>query len=155
VWRILQRVDLSRLPAYQRYQWTDRKRKRYEKPRPGHALQFDVTFIAPLSPESRKKYYQFTAIDDCTRIRVLRIYDQLNQKTAIQFADYLLDKLPFRVEAIQTDTVQSSSRRSTGHLMDRDIRHIYIKPATPRLNGKSNGPTGSTLRSYTASSRAS
>jgi transposase len=113
VWRILKRVSLSRLPASQRYQRTDRKWKRYEKPQPGHAVQVDVKFIAPLSPESRKKYYQFTAIDDCTRIRVLRIYDQLNQKTAIQFTDYLLDKLPFRVEAIQTD-IQSSSRRSTG-----------------------------------------
>ena len=51
----------------------------------------------------RKKHYQFTAIDDCTRLRVLRIYDRLNQKTAIQFADFLLDKFPFRVEAIQTD----------------------------------------------------
>jgi hypothetical protein len=90
VWRILQRVDLSRLPAYQR---ADRKWKRYEKPRPGHTVQVDVKFIAPLSSSSRKKYYQFTAIDDCTRIRVLRIY-RLNQKTAIQFADYLLDKFP-------------------------------------------------------------
>jgi hypothetical protein len=34
---------------------------------------------------------------------VLRIYDRLNQKTAIQFADFLLDKFPFRVEVIQTD----------------------------------------------------
>ena len=42
------------------------------------------------------KYYQFTAIDDCTRLRVLRIYDRLNQKTAIAFADFLLDKFPFR-----------------------------------------------------------
>jgi hypothetical protein len=50
-----------------------RKWKRYEKPRPGHAVQVDVKFIAPLSPTSRKKYYQFTAIDDCTRIRVLRM----------------------------------------------------------------------------------
>jgi transposase InsO family protein len=117
-----------RLPAYQRYQHHDRKWKRYEKPKPGHAVQVDVKFIAPLSSSSRKKYYQFTAIDDCTRIRVLRIYDQLNQETAIQFADFVLDKLPFRVEAIQTDF--------HWHLADRGIRHIYIKPATPRLNGK-------------------
>jgi len=46
-----------------------------------------VKFIASLSSSSAKKYYQFTAIDDCTRLRVLRIYDRLNQKTAIQFAD--------------------------------------------------------------------
>ena len=136
VWRILQRVDLSRLPAYQRYKRADRKWKRYEKPRPGHAVQVDVKFIAPLSSSSRKKYYQFTAIDDCTRIRVLRIDDQLNQKTAIQFADYVLDKLPFRVEAIQTDNGSEFQTAFHWHLADRGIRHIYIKPATPRLNGK-------------------
>jgi hypothetical protein len=38
----------------------------------------------------RGKYYQFTAIDDCTRLRVLRIYPQCNQNTAIQFVDYVL-----------------------------------------------------------------
>jgi hypothetical protein len=65
---------------------------------PGHAVQVDVKFIAPLASSGRKKYYQFTAIDDCTRLRVLRIYDRLNQKTAIQFADFLLGKFPFRVE---------------------------------------------------------
>jgi hypothetical protein len=72
-WRILKQVVLSRLPAYQRYQRHDRKWKRYEKPKPGHAVQVDVKFIAPLSSSSSKKYYQFTAIDDCTRIRVLRL----------------------------------------------------------------------------------
>jgi len=95
-----------------------------------------VKFIAPLSSSSRKKYYQFTAIDDCTRLRVLRIYDRLNQKTAIQFADFLLDKFPFRVEAIQTDNGSEFQSAFHWHLLDRGIRHIYIKPATPRLNGK-------------------
>ena len=102
VWRILKRLDLNRLPASQRYKRHDRKWKRYEKPMPGRAVQVDVKFIAPLASGSRKRYYQFTAIDDCTRLRVLRIYDRLNQKTAIQFADFLLDKFPFRVEVIQS-----------------------------------------------------
>jgi hypothetical protein len=34
---------------------------------------------------------------------VLRIYDRCNQQTAIQFLDYLLERLPFRVEVILTD----------------------------------------------------
>jgi transposase InsO family protein len=136
VWRILKRLDLSRLPASQRYKRHDRKWKRYEKPMPGHAVQVDVKFIAPLASGSRKKYYQFTAIDDCTRLRVLRIYDRLNQKTAIQFADFLLDKFPFRVEVIQTDNGSEFQSSFHWHLADRGIRHIYIKPATPRLNGK-------------------
>jgi hypothetical protein len=50
------------------------------------AVQIDVKLIMPLKG-SRKKFYQYTAIDDCTRLRILRIYDRNNQKTAIQFAE--------------------------------------------------------------------
>ena len=109
-WRILKRLEMNRLPSSQRYGTPDRW-KRYEKPQPGHRVQIDVKFVAPLKG-SRKRHYQFTAIDDCTRIRVLRIYDRLNQTTAIQFVDYVLEKLPFAVEVIQTDNgarVRSSS----------------------------------------------
>jgi transposase len=70
VWRILKRLGLNRLPASQRYQRRTLRWKRYEKQRPGHQLQVDVKFIEPLGQNGlrRKKYYQFTAIDDCTRL---------------------------------------------------------------------------------------
>lgn len=112
VWRILKRLDLNRLPSSQRYKRHDRRWKRYEKHQPGHRVQIDVKFIAPLkgSPK-RGHYYQFTAIDDCTRLRVLRIYPTLNQKTAIQFVDYVAAKLPFHIETIQTD-IQTQRRPS-------------------------------------------
>lgn len=48
----------------------------------------------PLKGARKSRYYQFTAIDDCTRLRVLRIYDRSNQETAIQFLDYVCQKLP-------------------------------------------------------------
>jgi hypothetical protein len=80
---------MNRLRASQRYKRQDRRWQRYEKLLPGPRVQLDVKFIAPL-PGSRRKHYQFTAIDDCTRLRVLRIYDRCNQQTAIQFLDYLL-----------------------------------------------------------------
>jgi transposase InsO family protein len=101
----------------------------------GHRLQVDLKFIAPIGGR-RKKHYQFTAIDDCTRLRVLRIYDRLNQKIAIQFLDYVLDRLPFRVECIQTDNGSEFQAAFHWHLLDRGIQHVYIRPATPRLNGK-------------------
>ena len=63
---------------------------------PGHQVQIDVKFIAPIGGAPKRTHYQFTAIDDCTRLRVLRIYPRLNQRTAIQFADYVLEKLPFQ-----------------------------------------------------------
>jgi transposase InsO family protein len=135
VWRILRRLDMSRLPASQRYRRHVDRWKRYEKPLPGHRVQIDVKFIAPLRG-SRKKHYQFTAIDDCTRIRVLRIYDRLNQSSAIRFLDYVLEKLPFKVEVIQTDHGAEFGSQFHYHVLDRGIGHVYIKPATPRLNGK-------------------
>jgi transposase InsO family protein len=135
VWRVLKRLELNRLPVSQRYKRHTQRWKRYEKPLPGHRVQVDVKFIEPL-PGSRKKHYQYTAIDDCTRIRVLRIYPRNDQKTAIQFADYLLEKLPFRVEVIQTDNGAEFQGSFHWHLLDRGIGHVYIKPATPRLNGK-------------------
>lgn len=135
VWRILKRLDMSRLPSSQRYKSHDRRWKRYEKPLPGHQIQIDVKFIAPVGGR-KKRFYQFTAIDDCTRLRVLRIYDRLNQKTAIQFVDYVLEKLPFIVEKVQTDNGSEFQSQFHWHLLDRGIGHVYIKPATPRLNGK-------------------
>lgn len=88
VWRILKRLEMNRLPASQRYKRHDRRWKRYEKQQPGHRVQIDVKFIEPLPGTStapsvtsakpvaalgrRRKYYQFTAIDDCTRLRVLK-----------------------------------------------------------------------------------
>lgn len=103
VWRILYKLNMSRLPGSQRYKRLDRRWKRYEKQQPGHQVQIDVKFVSPMKGLRKKKYYQFTAIDDCTRLRVLRIYDRLNQKTAIQFVDYVLERLPFLVQVIQTD----------------------------------------------------
>ena len=149
VWRILHRLDLGRLPASQRYKRHDRRWKRYEKQRPGHQVQIDVKFVEPLpkadakgvkaeiKPVGRRgKFYQYTAIDDCTRLRVLKIYPKNNQKTAVQFLDYVLSQLPFQVEAIQTDNGAEFQSAFHWHVLDKGIRHVYIKPRTPRLNGK-------------------
>lgn len=135
IWRILNKLGMSRLPASQRYKRHKDRWKRYEKPLPGHRVQVDVKFIEPLAG-SRKKYYQYTAIDDCTRIRVLHIYDRNNQQSAIRFLDYLLEKLPFKVEVVQTDNGAEFQGSFHWHVLDRGIGHVYIKPATPRLNGK-------------------
>ena len=135
VWRILKRVDMNRLPTSQRYMRHRERWKRYEKPQPGHCVQLDVKFIEPMKGV-RKKHYQFTAIDDCTRRRVLEIYERLNQKTAIQVVDYVLEKLPFKVVQIQTDNGAEFQASCHWHPLDRGVRYVYIRPSTPRLNGK-------------------
>ena len=75
VYRALVRTGLSRLPG------NCRKRSivglRYEKQVPGHHVQLDVMFLQFKGEDGRRlKRYQFTAIDDATRIRALRIYER-------------------------------------------------------------------------------
>jgi hypothetical protein len=102
VHRILTRHGMPRLPANQKHRPHGKRWQRYEKPQPGHRLQLDVKFLERI-PGTRRRLYQFTAIDDCTRIRVLKVYDACNQRTATRFIDEVLRRLPFRVHVAQTD----------------------------------------------------
>ena len=135
VHRILTRHGMNRLPANQKHQPHGKRWQRYEKPQPGHRLQLDVKFLERI-PGTRRRLYQFTAIDDCTRIRVLKVYDACNQRTAILFIDEVVRRLPFRVLVVQTDNGAEFQSQFHWHLETRDIRHVYIRPRTPRLNGK-------------------
>jgi transposase InsO family protein len=135
VHRILDRHGLKLLPANHKRRLAGRAWKRYEKPQPGHRLQPDVKFLERIAG-TKKRLYQFTAIDDCTRIRVLKIYDVCNQTSAIRFVDEVLRRLPFRVLVIQTDNGAEFQSRFHWHLESLDIRHVYIRPRTPHLNGK-------------------
>jgi transposase InsO family protein len=135
VHRILKKNSMNRLPANQKFRHHTQRWKRYEKPQPGHRLQMDVKFLERI-PGTSKRLYQFTAIDDCTRIRVLKIYDACNQATAIRFADEVIRRLPFRILVIQTDNGAEFQSKFHWHLQELDIQHVYIRPRTPRLNGK-------------------
>jgi transposase InsO family protein len=135
VHRILVTHGMNRLPANQKHRPHTQRWQRYEKPQPGHRLQMDVKFLERI-PGSRKRLYQFTAIDDCTRIRVLKVYDACNQRTAIRFLDDVVRRLPFRVHVIQTDNGAEFQSQFHWHAEALDIRHVYIRPRTPHLNGK-------------------
>jgi transposase len=154
VWRILKRLGMNRLPASQRKRHTDRW-KRYEKQRPGHYVQIDVKFIEPITTGSgrRKRYYQYTATDDCTRLRVLRAYPRFDQKTAIQFLDYVLSRLPFQVEKIQTD--RNFSPASTGTCLIRASVISTSGRPPPGSTEKSSVHTASTPKSSTDCSTVS
>ncbi len=80
--------------------------------------------------------FQYTAIDDATRIRALRIYDRHNQATAIDFIDFVIERFPFRIHTIRTDNGHEFQAKFHWHVEDLGTRHVYIKPRTPRLNGK-------------------
>jgi len=135
VHRILVRHGMNRLPGSQKYRSKTKRWQRYEKAQPGHRVQLDVKFLERI-PGTRKRLYQFTAIDDCTRLRVLKVFDACNQGTAIRFIDDVVRRLPFRVHVVQTDNGAEFQSHFHWHLDGLGIRHVYIRPRTPHLNGK-------------------
>ena len=64
------------------------------------------------------------------------MYRSLNQETAFQSVDYVVEKLPFAVDTIQSDKGAEFQRRLQLHVLNKGINPIYIKPRTPRLNGE-------------------
>jgi transposase InsO family protein len=111
--------------------------KRYAKETPGHQVQVDVKFVS-LNDSSGNpiRRFQYTAIDDATRIRALKIYKQHNQKNAIEFIDHIIDKFPFRIHTIRIDRGHEFQAQFHWHVEDKGMRHVYIKPRSPQLNGK-------------------
>lgn len=78
VWRILFKHKVN--PVVKR-------RKKLQKV-PGNRVQLDVTKI-------RNKAYQFTTIDDCIRMKVIRIYTNKKAESTIHFLGEILNTFYF------------------------------------------------------------
>jgi transposase InsO family protein len=102
---------------------------------PGRSVQLDVKFV-PRVGRARQRFYQFTAIDEATRSRVLRINDHNNTKTAIDFLREVRENFPFAIQKLQTDNDSSFGAQFTWHLSDLNISHRHIPPGCPEVNGK-------------------
>src|SRR6202790_2437007 len=97
---------------------------------PGHSVQLDVNFVSRVG-RARQRFYQFTAIDEATRFRVLRIYDHNNTGTAVNFLSEVREHFPFAIQKIQTDNDSSFEPQLTWHLSDLSISPRLIPPGCP------------------------
>ena len=113
---------------------TRRKRKkhykRYARPIPGERVQMDVCKIRP-------GCYQYTAIDDCTRYKVLALFTRRTAANTLTFLDQVIEEMPFPIERIQTDRGREFfAVKVQKRLMTLGIKFRPIKPGSPHLNGK-------------------
>ncbi len=117
-------------PPLRRTRQLRKKVKRYERPTPGDRVQMDVCKIGP-------KLYQYTAIDDCTRIKVLRLYPDRTAARSLDFLEQVLEELPFPIERLQTDRGKEFfAYEFQDRLRSYGIKFRPIKPRSPHLNGK-------------------
>jgi transposase InsO family protein len=109
-----------------------RQMKLFEKDAPGDSVQVDVKVIKL----KREKVFQYTALDDCTRFRVLRLYSRLNQHSSLDFLGELRRALPFAVKKLQCDNGTEFPLAFKLAVEAAGIKHRYIKPRRPQQNGK-------------------
>ena len=121
----------------------------YQMNYPGQRMQVDVKYMPKLKLKGRPEpyqEYQYTAIDDCTRLRFINTYEELCPANSVDFAQRMLDFFPFPLEEVQTDHGTEFTYIFMPHvqrphpfeefLSRKGIRHKLIPIATPKQNGK-------------------
>ena len=121
---------------------------------PGQRVQVDVKYVPRecMSKELKElgeKYYQYTAIDEYTRLRYTYFCKEHNTYESTVFIERLIRYFPFKIELIQTDNGFEFTNRLSWNGFNKDkktmfekrlkelnIEHSLIRPHTPTQNGK-------------------
>ena len=61
---------------------------------------------------------------------------ELNYLRRKLFVIEWIEKFPFRIHTVRTDRGHEFQAKFHWHVEDKGIRHVYIKPRSPQLNGK-------------------
>ena len=147
LWRVLKREGLIVVKEKDPY-----TPKPYQQmTHPGERIQIDVKVVPRkciADPELR--LFQYTAIDEYSRYRILGAYPEQTTYSSYQFLLRVVDefkKKGVKVECVQTDNgfefTNRFSPREAKHLSKFEevlsllnIQHKKIRPYTPRHNGK-------------------
>lgn len=131
---------------------TRKKAKKKPKPYkradyPGQKIQIDVKFVPRYCVANGKKYYQYTAVDECSRWTFREMYDEHSTYSSKDFLEKLVRNAPFPIREVQTDNGAEFTNRllviKSKHLtmfenalIEMGIIYHRIQIATPRHNGK-------------------
>ena len=125
-------------------------RKYPELNTPGEKVQVDVkevpyNCLRGAVLRDGKHLYQWTAVDECTRIRFVYGFDEHTPENSVKFLKMLKDVFPFKIQTIQTDNgVEFTYKYISDEkvcpfdkaLKKMGINHKLIPARTPWHNGK-------------------
>lgn len=129
-----------------------KKRKKKTKPYeqmtfPGERIQIDVKTVPKKCVHGNINLYQYTAIDEYTRVRYLQMYDEKSTYNSYKFLKEVIKYYPFKIYTVRTDNGTEFTKRLISnkeenltmfeYLLNKEkIAHSLIKPYTPKHNGK-------------------
>ena len=126
------KVTRLRGQARRRRDYAIRKPKEYRVRRPGDLVEIDTLDVRPL-PDVLLKH--FTGRDVVSRWDVMEAHAHATAKTAEQFLDSLVGRMPFRIRAIQVDGGSEFAGAFEAACRCRRIRLFVLPPRSPKLNG--------------------
>lgn len=119
---------------------------------PGEKIQIDVKFVPQnclVDAPERLRLYQYTAIDEFSRLRYLEGFSENNTYTAKIFLEHTIryfKSIDIKIKKVQTDNgIEFTKRFQTPYgilslfeltALENRIEYYHIKPHTPRHNGK-------------------
>lgn len=117
---------------------------------PGEKVQIDVkevpyNCLRGTLKRDGKHLYQWTAIDECTRIRFIYGFEEHTPENTVKFLEMLIKAFPFKIKTIQTDNGTEFTYKYISddkecpldkRLKELGIEHVLIPPRTPWHNGK-------------------
>lgn len=117
---------------------------------PGEKVQVDVkevpyNCLKGAARRDGKHFYQWTAIDECTRIRFVYGFEEHTPENSVKFFKMLQKIFPFKIQTIQTDNGTEFTYKYISDtelcpfdiaLKNAGVQHRLIPPRTPWHNGK-------------------
>lgn len=121
---------------------------------PGEKIQIDVKYVPKkcMSPELQEigeKYYQYTAIDEYSRLRYTWFTNAHDTYATSEFIRKVVRYYPFKIKAVQTDNGMEFTNRLSWNAFLKNKKTIFeetleelkieyktIKPHTPKQNGR-------------------
>lgn len=129
IWKILRRsgIDMKETKSHRR------KVKPHEPLLPGDRV---IIFVKQFEkPVGKQKYFYYAAIDECTHLRIARMYARHSTLSALDFIQFILTSFPFPVHYIHTpfDNAFTSIAlsRSRTHAFTQNLRRLGIKQHIP------------------------
>lgn len=128
-------------------------KKKKRKPKPykkaeyiGQKVQIDVKFVPSDCVVNGEKYYEYIAVDECSRWAYRQMYDEHSTYSSYKFLLELLKVAPFQIREVQTDNgteftnalISNNPKPTMFEALLEEYGIIYhrIRVATPRHNGK-------------------
>lgn len=117
---------------------------------PGEKVQVDVKEVPynrlkGAARRDEKHLYQWTAIDECPRIRFVYGFEEHTPENSVKFFKMLQKVFPFKIQTIQTDNGTEFTYKYISDtkfcpfdiaLKNAGVLHKLIPPRTPCHNGK-------------------